>query len=72
MAMLIQVLCNVHRDSQQRLQPFELGEVLAWLGYPPEADPPTPPPAPPPVEELREKLRMASEAFSRSNGSETQ
>lgn len=64
-ALLVQVLCNVHRDSQQRLQPFELDEVLGWMGMTAEREPPPPPAT---AEELREKLRLAAQVFPRQNG----
>ncbi|HEX6827137.1 MAG TPA: hypothetical protein VF077_12540 [Nitrospiraceae bacterium] len=28
------ILANVHRDSQQRPDPWELTEIVAWLGHP--------------------------------------
>lgn len=67
-AMLIQVMCNVNRDSKTRPQPFDLDEILSWLGYPPE--PAAQPPEPASPEALREKLRMAALVFSKSNGQE--
>jgi hypothetical protein len=55
MAMLIQMLLNIHRDSEHRPQPFELHEILQWLGHT------MPAPAPPPrktAEELTQAIEL--------------
>lgn len=70
MALLVHMTANIHRDPQQRLQPFELDEVLGWMGIVPVPDRREPAPAPPSPEELREKLRLASLVFPRTNGQE--
>ena len=28
------ILANVHRDTEQRAEPFSFAEVLGWLGHP--------------------------------------
>ena len=68
MAMLIQLTANIHRDTQQRFQPFELDEVLGWLGYPPEPEVLAPPPAPATPDELRAKLGLLAQMYPPSNG----
>lgn len=68
MALLVQMTANVHRDSKQRLQPFDLEEVLGWMGIVPEPERRDPAPAPPTTETLREKLRLAALVFPKSNG----
>ena len=70
MAMLIQVLLNVNRDSEQRREPFAIEEVLGWLGYGEEG---TPAPAPPQrtVEELDQaitRMHQMYTAIQSSNG----
>lgn len=68
MALLIQMTANIHRDTQQRFQPFELDEVLEWLGVMPEPEPPAPPPAPATPEELRAKLGLLAQMYPPPNG----
>jgi hypothetical protein len=67
MAILLQMTANINRDSQVRPYPFELDEVLSWLGYGPEAVAPAPPPAPPTPEELRDKLGLLAQLYPPPN-----
>lgn len=67
MAVLIQMTANVNRDTKARSYPFELEEVLGWLGIAPEAEP-APPPAPATPEELRAKLGLLAEMYPKPNG----
>jgi hypothetical protein len=65
MALLAQILLNVHRDPQQ---PHVVAwqEVMEWLGH--RLPPPVPPPPPDP-EALRAQLAGLSQLFSPgSNG----
>lgn len=70
MAMLIQVLVNVHRDSEQRPQPFELSEVLQWLGFAPEPEAPQPEPPKPSMEELLERTKMLHQVYTQNGQSQ--
>lgn len=65
MAVLIQMTANINRDSKQRPQPFEIEEVLGWLGFPEE---PVAPPPPPSAEELRDRLRLFAQFYPSENG----
>lgn len=57
MATLIQVLCNIHLDTEQRREPFSLDEVLGWLGY--AASPrPVEPERPKTPEELEQQILL--------------
>lgn len=56
MAMLIQVLLNVNRDTEQRREPFGVDEVLEWLGFPDEERPA--PPARRTIEEMDRQISM--------------
>lgn len=67
-AMMIQVLCNVHRDPKQRPQPFEVTEVLSWLGFAPEDAAPEAEPPRPTTEDLRQKLEALRDFFPSGNG----
>ena len=69
LAVLVQMTANINRDSQQRLQPFEIEEVLGWLGIPAEEmAPPSPPPSRPSPDELREKLALLAQMYPKPNG----
>lgn len=68
MALLIQMTANIHRDTQQRFQPFELEEVLGWLGVMPEPESPVPPPAPATPDELRAKFGLLAQMYPPPNG----
>jgi hypothetical protein len=68
MAVLLQMTANIHRDSKSRPYPFELDEVLGWLGYPPEPVSPAPTPAPPTPDELRERLQLLAQMYPQPNG----
>lgn len=68
LAVLVQMTANINRNTEQRFQPFELEEVLGWLGFPPEAEAPPPEPPRPTTEELREKLAMLQNIFPAHNG----
>lgn len=65
MALLIQLTANINRDSQQRAQPFELAEVLGWLGH--ELPPPAPPPQRSP-EELTATVELLHSLYSQAQG----
>jgi len=64
MAMLLQAYWNVHRDTDQRREPFTLDEMLAVLGYP---EPPAPPPPPPRLEDMQERIEMLHSLYT-ANG----
>lgn len=64
-AMLIQVMLNVNRDTKTRPYPFELDEILQALGHTVE---PVEPPPPPSVEELHQKMATLSQLFPARNG----
>ena len=64
-AMPAWLLANINRDSETRPQPFDLDEVVAWLGHgfqPPEM-PPTPP-VQPTGEELLERVQMLHQFYT--------
>jgi hypothetical protein len=67
LALLIQLTLNINRDSEQRRQPFELSEVLEWLGH--RLPPPEPPPQPN-AEELVQRMELLHGLYSQaqSNG----
>ena len=70
MAMLIQVLCNIHLDTEQRREPFSLDEVLGWLGFPttPVPHEPERPRTPAELEAQVELLHAMYMSIQQTNG----
>jgi hypothetical protein len=64
MAMLLQAYWNVHRDTDQRRDPFTLEDMLAVLGYP---EPPPPPPPPPRLEDIEARIGILHQMYT-ANG----
>lgn len=60
-ALAAYVLANVNRDTETRTEPWELQEVVAWLGHGFEkpATPPTP-------DELLERIRVLQAMYHAS------
>jgi hypothetical protein len=64
MALLLQAYWNVHRDTDQRRDPFTLDDMLAVLGYP---EPPASPPPPPRLEDMQERIAILHSLYT-ANG----
>jgi hypothetical protein len=63
-ALAAMILVNVHRDSEHRAIPFDLEEVVSWLGHGFQRTPSVPASVQPSVETLAERMHHLAAIYN--------
>ena len=63
------LLANVNRDSEYKVEPWTLEEVVAWLGHGFQRGESPPPPAQTSMEEVRQTVLMLQQVYTNGDHS---